>query len=175
MNLADLRTKFKEQPKKVDEAWRAGKVFEWLGADASCQACHMTMRNLNIDMLCSSCVAPDAARESKKPAIKAKMSGETYIERFPHNITRAPPIELIISGIHFPMSSPPRLLTHSVGHSKFYLVVRYGVHLYTRWGKIGTFGQENRQGFPDNASCRESKRTILTAKMAKGYSEVKFF
>jgi DNA ligase-1 len=58
------------------------------------------------------------------------------------------------------------------GASKFWEVSREGSDLTTRWGKIGTGGQEKTKSFPTDQKAQAEYNKLIEEKTSKGYVEV---
>ena len=71
-----------------------------------------------------------------------------------------------------PESGRPRRFEYTAGNAgKFWEVSLAGAAVTTRWGKIGTGGQEKAKSFPTEAKARHEYDKLIGEKTGKGYVE----
>ena len=71
-----------------------------------------------------------------------------------------------------PATSMPRYFEFvSGGSSKFWEVSQSGANMTTRWGRIGTAGQNKTKTFPDDTAAAKQVEKLIEEKTSEGYVE----
>lgn len=176
--LNTLRAKFSADRAEALAARRREdglKTFEWKGPGIPCKGCGIEDRNLNSEEKCTACVTgivPAPPTIVTKPPVN-------HLDKWPFRTAPRPalsvqaehPIGKVGSKETLKVQEA-ELLTHTVGHSKFYSMARYGWIVALRWGKIGGEGQEDTKAFNNETEAILFYRKQRSSKEAKGYKSV---
>lgn len=170
MKLIDLRSRFAEKAAPPDPT----RTFEWKGSERSCATCLRTERNLNVNDQCVECFDGKIPLGMTPIPKSTPLSGQGLqaLARWPKDVPK-PPVKIESGG--FPTAlSTVRILKHTTdGHNKFYVIARYGRWLRTSWGKVGSVkGQDNLEGYHDDAFAKSHKKEVINEKIMKGYKDV---
>ena len=76
-----------------------------------------------------------------------------------------------LSGFRRQLTGPRLFKFEGDGSSKFWDIEMMGVKLVTRFGSIGTTGQEKVKTFPDAAAAAKEQAKLIKEKAGKGYQE----